>query len=56
MKFEPLWAPVIRAKRACMMLPVLESILSEVGRRPATPRAIDSTQGATDGLSCQQRN
>ena len=34
-KFEPLWDLVIRAKRAGMMLPVLESILSEFGRRPA---------------------
>jgi len=47
-KFEPLWDLVIRAKRAGMMLPVLETILSEFGRRspesirperpsPATP-------------------
>jgi len=34
-KFEPLWDLVIRAKRAGMMLPVLESILGEFGRRPA---------------------
>jgi hypothetical protein len=32
-KFEPLWDLVIRAKRAGMMLPVLETILSEFGRR-----------------------
>jgi radical SAM superfamily enzyme YgiQ (UPF0313 family) len=32
-KFEPLWDAVIRAKRAGMMLPVLEAILSEFGRR-----------------------
>jgi radical SAM superfamily enzyme YgiQ (UPF0313 family) len=32
-KFEPLWDLVIRARRAGMMLPVLESILSEFGRR-----------------------
>jgi hypothetical protein len=32
-KFEPLWDLVIRAKRASMMLPVLEAILSEFGRR-----------------------
>jgi radical SAM superfamily enzyme YgiQ (UPF0313 family) len=32
-KFEPLWDVVIRAKRAGMMLPVLETILSEFGRR-----------------------
>ena len=36
-KFEPLWDFVIRAKRAGSMLPVLETILSEFGRRaPAT--------------------
>jgi radical SAM superfamily enzyme YgiQ (UPF0313 family) len=32
-KFEPMWDLVIRAKRAGMMLPVLETILSEFGRR-----------------------
>ena len=32
-KFEPLWDLVIRAKRAGAMLPVLEGILSEFGRR-----------------------
>lgn len=32
-KFEPLWDLVIRAKRAGMMLPLLESILAEFGRR-----------------------
>ena len=32
-KFEPLWDLVIRAKRAGAMLPVLETILSEFGRR-----------------------
>jgi radical SAM superfamily enzyme YgiQ (UPF0313 family) len=33
-KFEPLWDLVIRAKRAGMMLPALETILSEFGKRP----------------------
>ena len=34
-KFEPLWDLMIRAKRAGMMLPLLETILSEFGiRRP----------------------
>ena len=37
-KFEPLWDLVIRAKRAGMMLPALESILSEFGRRGAEVR------------------
>jgi len=31
-KFEPLWDLVLRAKRAGMMLPLLETILSEFGR------------------------
>ena len=34
-KFEPLWDLVIRAKRAGMMLPALEAILGEFGRRGA---------------------
>ncbi len=38
-KFEPLWDLVIRAKRAGMMLPVLETILSEFGRRSNARRA-----------------
>jgi radical SAM superfamily enzyme YgiQ (UPF0313 family) len=32
-KFEPLWDLVIRARRAGMMLPILETILSEFGKR-----------------------
>jgi len=38
-KFEPCWDVVIRAKRAGMMLPVLETILSEFGKR--APRAAE---------------
>jgi hypothetical protein len=34
-KLEPLWDLVIRAKRVGLLLPVLETILSEFGRRPA---------------------
>jgi radical SAM superfamily enzyme YgiQ (UPF0313 family) len=37
-KFEPLWDLVIRAKRAGMMLPVLETILAEFGKRRAGSR------------------
>jgi radical SAM superfamily enzyme YgiQ (UPF0313 family) len=37
-KFEPLWDLVIRAKQAGMMLPVLETILSEFGRRSHASR------------------
>ena len=36
-KFEPLWDLVIRAKRAGMMLPLLEMILAEFGRRSVRP-------------------
>ena len=36
-KFEPLWDLVVRAKRAGAMLPVLEGILSEFGRRSNRP-------------------
>jgi radical SAM superfamily enzyme YgiQ (UPF0313 family) len=39
-KFEPLWDVVIRAKRAGMMLPVLEAILSEFGRRSVARGAV----------------
>ena len=42
-KFEPVWDFVIRAKRAGMMLPVLETILSEFGKRP--PRANEEPRG-----------
>ena len=38
-KFEPLWDFVIRARRAGTMLPALETILSEFGRRPAACKA-----------------
>lgn len=40
-KFEPLWDVIIRARRTALMLPVLESILAEFGRRssPSPARA-----------------
>lgn len=45
-KFEPLWDLVIRARRTALMLPVLESILSEFGRRdPARPASPYNTRG-----------
>ncbi len=40
-KFEPVWDLVIRARRAGAMLPVLETILSEFGRRPAESARAD---------------
>jgi radical SAM superfamily enzyme YgiQ (UPF0313 family) len=52
-KFEPLWDLLIRAKRAGMMLPVLEAILSEFGRRSsdrgdAAARCVDVTTPRTE--------
>jgi radical SAM superfamily enzyme YgiQ (UPF0313 family) len=44
-KFEPLWDFIIRTRRAGAMLPVLEAILSEFGRRkPQRPRLTAETQ------------
>ncbi len=43
-KFEPLWDFVIRVRRAGLMLPVLETILSEFGRR-ASVRAVSTRSG-----------
>jgi radical SAM superfamily enzyme YgiQ (UPF0313 family) len=47
-KFEPVWDLVIRAKRAGMMLPVLETVLSEFGLRSGrgTPPAPASQRAA----------
>jgi len=44
-KFEPAWDVVIRAKRAGMMLPALETILSEFGRRPSRARVDEQASG-----------
>ena len=41
-KFEPLWDLVIRARRTAYMLPALEAILSEFGRRGTTARGASS--------------
>jgi len=43
-KFEPLWDFVIRARRAGMMLPVLETILTEFGRRPSLTRSVEGSR------------
>jgi hypothetical protein len=45
-KFEPLWDLVIRAKRAGTLLPVLETILSEFGRRSPDSATLDSLPAA----------
>ena len=53
-KFEPLWDAVIRAKRAGMMLPVLETILSEFGRRkPQSSRLTADTQRRQEFLTAR---
>jgi radical SAM superfamily enzyme YgiQ (UPF0313 family) len=46
-KFEPCWDLVIRAKRAGMMLPVLETILSEFGKRPPRRPPAENSRGST---------
>jgi radical SAM superfamily enzyme YgiQ (UPF0313 family) len=46
-KFEPLWDLVIRAKRASLMLPVLETILTEFGHRPPDERPARQPAGIT---------
>jgi len=55
-KFEPLWDLVIRAKRAGMMLPVLESILSEFGRRPAASGAVAAEHTFLGKCTPHERN
>ena len=47
-KFEPAWDLVIRLKRAGAMLPALEAILSEFGRRPSTAAAALPQRRAAD--------
>ena len=44
-KFEPMWDVIIRAKRAGAMLPVLETILGEFGRRAPESCAVQRLQG-----------
>ena len=56
-KFEPLWDLVIRAKHAGTMLPLLETILSEFGRRSACgalrePDMSNPTRGTVEA-GCQ---
>jgi radical SAM superfamily enzyme YgiQ (UPF0313 family) len=49
-KFEPLWDVVIRARRAGAMLPLLETILSEFGRRSPGRAARPDPLGPRDVL------
>jgi hypothetical protein len=54
-KFERLWDLVIRARRTAMMLPALESILSEFGRRgsgAADRRSLRSSDGRLLNSEC----
>ena len=58
-KFEPLWDAVIRAKRAGIMLPALEVILSEFGKRAPRPgdgahRQAPADARLPDGLDLSQ--
>jgi radical SAM superfamily enzyme YgiQ (UPF0313 family) len=55
-KFEPLWDLSIRAKRAGMMLPVLETILSEFGKRAPRPVLREDLSGrtASGNRSCDE--
>jgi len=47
-KFEPLWDWIIRTKRVACMLPVLENILSGLGRvRPEAPQTAPEAPAAT---------
>ena len=45
-KFEPLWDMVIRARRVTRLLPLLEAVLAEWGRKPSqpTPTNIPATE------------
>ena len=49
-KFEPLWDFVIKTRRVCRLLPVLESVLSGFGRHPAEETASASTEQAAGEL------
>jgi radical SAM superfamily enzyme YgiQ (UPF0313 family) len=51
-KLEPLWDVIIRARRATAMLPVLETILEEFGRRPPSEERtiMASPRASADGV------
>lgn len=42
-KFEPLWDFVIKTRRVCRLLPVLESVLTGFGRHPAGASAVPAS-------------
>ena len=52
-KFEWLWDAVIRGQRLIHTLPLLETVLSEFGRRtPPTAMPLRTNQGRPDAASC----
>lgn len=63
-KFEPVWDAVIRARRTALMLPILETILSEFGRRSSLevgaaaaasrPAAAESGRSRAVGPVCRR--
>jgi len=50
-KFEPLWDLAIRARRAGTLLPVLETILSEFGRRPPGSAPLDDLPATNPSMA-----
>src|SRR5712691_5428845 len=50
-KFEPCWDLVIRARRAGMMLPLLETILSEFGERAPRAAPVSPSERPTPSFS-----
>jgi radical SAM superfamily enzyme YgiQ (UPF0313 family) len=49
-KFEPLWDLVIRCRRVTLMLPLLETILSEFGRQTGSPALSRSAPESPENL------
>jgi len=47
-KFEPLWDFVIKTRRVCRLLPVLESVLTGFGRHPAGSSPATTAAAPTD--------
>jgi hypothetical protein len=56
-KFEPLWDLLIRSKQVLHALPVLETILSGFGSRPASARRSDARSArALEQLAIQEED
>ena len=47
-RFEPLWDFVIKTRRVCRLLPVLESVLTGFGRHPAGSSPATTAAAPTD--------